>query len=64
MKATPQQNHMAEIGFTVLVARASMNRANFSTNVRYRLFGEVANTVCKLDWLSVIELKGEKKEQS
>ena len=60
---TPQQNHMMELGFTTIAARtrATMNRANIPTEMRYKLFGEIANTVAKVDMLTVITLNGEKK---
>ena len=60
---TPQQNHMAELGFTAIAAqtRAAMNRANFPLKVRYMLFGEISNCIAKLDWLTVIEINNEKK---
>ena len=63
-RGTPQQNHMAELGFTAIAARsrAAMNsRANFLLEVRYTTFCEVSNCIAKLDWLTVIELDGEKK---
>jgi hypothetical protein len=62
-KGTPQQNHMAELGFTAIAARtrASMNRANFPLEVRFTLFAEVSNCIAKLDWLTVIKLDDEKK---
>ena len=62
-RGTPQQNHMAELGFTAIVPRstAAMNRANFPLEVRYTTFCEVSNCIAKLDWLTVIELDGEKK---
>ena len=62
-RGTPQQNHMAELGFTAIAARsrAAMNRANFPLEVRYTTFCEVSNCIAKLDWLTVIELDGEKK---
>ena len=62
-KGTPQQNHMAELGFTTIAARtrATMNRANIPMEMRYKLFGEIANTVAKVDMLTVITLNGEKK---
>jgi len=62
-KGTPQQNHLAELGFTTIAARtrATTNRANIPTEMRYKLFGEIANTVAKVDMLTVITLNGEKK---
>ena len=62
-RGTPQQNHMAELGFTAIKAksRAAMNRANFPLEVRYTTFCEVSNCIAKLDWLTVIELDDIKK---
>ena len=62
-RGTPQQNHMAELGFAAIAARtrAAMNRENFPLDVRYTSFGVVSNCIVKLDWLTVIELDGEKK---
>ena len=59
----PQQNHMTELGFTTIAAqaRATMNRANTPTYMRYKMFLEIANTVTKVDMLPVITLNGKKK---
>ena len=53
-KGTPQQNHLAELGFTVVAARAraAMNHASVPAEMRYLLFQEFSNTITKLDWLS------------
>ena len=63
---TPQQNHAAENAFTVIAARsrAAMNHANLPQEERYTLFEEVANTITKLDWLTVIEINGVKKTRA
>jgi len=57
-RGTQQQNHMAELGFTIIAARprAAMNRANFPLGVRSTTFCEVSNCIAKLDWLTVIEV--------
>ena len=44
---TPQQNHLAELGFAVLAnrGRAIMHRANIPLNLRYKLYsGSIQNS--------------------
>ena len=41
-----------------------MNHANLPQEEQYRLFEEVANTITKLDWLTVIEINGVKKTRA
>ena len=62
-KETPQQNALAELGFTVIAARsrALMNHACVPRDMRYKLWPECAVTATKLDWLSIVELNGVKK---
>jgi hypothetical protein len=50
---TPQQNHHAELGFTVLAnkGRAVMHRANIPLVLRYKLWREAFKTVTLLDGL-------------
>ena len=57
---TPQQNHLAEIGFTILFnrARAMMHRANIPLDMRYKVVREAIKTASLLDGLAVIELDG------
>jgi hypothetical protein len=57
---TPQQNHLAELGFTVLAnrGRALMIRANVPARERYLLFTEAFSTATKLDGLMTIKIKG------
>lgn len=59
-KETPQQNSIAETGFTHLAAmsRSMLNAARVPIKQRYRLFPEAALTSTKLDWLSVAEVNG------
>ena len=62
-KDTPKQNLMSETYVTTMVARsrAMMTAANVPMIERYRLFQEAANHSTKLDWLTVINIGGEKK---
>ena len=57
---TPQQNHLVELKFAAIAgrARAMMNRAHIPKIERYLLFKHAAITATKLDWLSVIDIKG------
>ena len=50
---TPQQNHYAEFGFTVLAnkGRAFMHRANIPLLMRYKIWREAFKTVTLLDGL-------------
>ena len=38
-----------------------MNHASIPVEIRYLLFQEFSNTITKLDWLTVIEINGQKK---
>jgi hypothetical protein len=60
---TPQQNHLAELGFAVLAnrGRALMHRANVPEKERYKLFKEAFKTATLLDALIVVEIDGVKK---
>jgi hypothetical protein len=60
---TPQQNHLAELGFAVLAnrGRALMHRANVPMKERYKLFHEAFKTATLLDGLIRIELDGKMK---
>ena len=60
---TPQKNHLAEIGFTVLGNQgcALMSHANVPVKIRYMVFREAFITATYLDGLKVIEINGEKK---
>ena len=53
---TPQQNHLAEIGLTVLInrARAMMHRANLPLNLRYTLASEALKTAALLNGLNIV----------
>ena len=55
---TPQQNHLAELGFAVLAnrGRALMYRANVPLVIRYKVWREAFMTVTLLDGLTVIKL--------
>ena len=57
---TPQQNHLAELAFTVIAnrGRAMMHEANLPLNMRYQLWHEAFKTASLLDGLQVIELNG------
>jgi hypothetical protein len=58
---TPQQNHLAEIGFTVIAnrGRALMARANIPTKVRYQVWKEAFKVATLLDGLTVTTLDGQ-----
>jgi hypothetical protein len=58
---TPQQNHLAELGFASLAnkGRALMARANVPLKVRYKLFKEAFATATLLDGLMTVEVDGE-----
>jgi hypothetical protein len=60
---TPQQNHLAELGFAVLAncRRALMHHANVPMKERYKLFREAFKTATLLDGLIPIELDGKMK---
>jgi hypothetical protein len=55
---TPQQNHLAELGFTHLAnyGRALMARANVPLNIRYKVFTKAFQTATLLDGLTVITI--------
>jgi hypothetical protein len=57
---TPQQNHLAEIGFTTLFSRdqAIMHRANIPLEMRYKVIREILRTASLLDGLTVITIDG------
>jgi hypothetical protein len=57
---TPQQNHLAELGFVSLAnkGRALMAKANVLLMVRYKLFKEAFNTATLLDGLMTVEVDG------
>jgi hypothetical protein len=55
---TPQQNHLAELGFAHLAnyGRALMARANVPLNIRYKVFTKAFKTATLLDELTVIKI--------
>jgi hypothetical protein len=55
---TPQQNHLAELGFAHLAnyGRALMARANVPLNIPYKVFTKVFKTATLLDGLTVIKI--------
>jgi hypothetical protein len=57
-QATPQQNHLAELGFTTLAnrGRALMYRVNIPLIVRYKIFKEAFTTATLLDGFMPIEI--------
>ena len=57
---TPQQNHLAELGFTVIANRghAMMNQANVLKETRYKVWREAYKTATQLDGLVVTEIDG------
>ncbi len=57
---TPQQNSLAEQGFTFIssIPRAALNTANIPQKQRYRRFSECAMTMTKLDWLNIVGMDG------
>jgi hypothetical protein len=62
---TPQQNSLAETGFTVIAAKARVmqNHANLPSSIKYLLFGEAVKTATKLDWMVVTTLDGVSKSR-
>jgi hypothetical protein len=58
--AIPQQNHPAEIGFTVLAmrGRAIMSAENRGNRERYKIFREPFTTANLLDGLMVLDIDG------
>jgi len=59
-RATPQRNHLAELGFAVIAnrGRAMMHRANVPLTDRYKLFKEAFKTATLLDGLVAITIDG------
>ena len=60
---TLQQNHLAELGFAVLVnqGRALIVRVNVPMYHCYKLFKEAFKMATLLDALMIVEIDGEKK---
>jgi hypothetical protein len=63
---TPQQNHLAELGFAVLInrGRAMMHRANIPKDIRYKVFPKVFETATLLDSLVMCTIDGETKTRA
>jgi glyoxylate utilization-related uncharacterized protein len=63
VRAKPQHNHMAELGFATLgnKGRALMVKNNISEKYRYHLFREAFCTATDLDELVVIEVNEKRK---
>ena len=59
-RATPQRNHLAELGFAIILprAKAMMHAANVPEDVRPVLCKECINCSTMLDWLVAITLDG------
>jgi hypothetical protein len=57
---TPQQNHLAELGFAIIAnrGRALMHKANIPELVRYKVWREAFQTATLLDGLTIVELNG------
>ena len=57
---TPQQNYLAEIGFTYIFNRAMamMNGANIPKEIRLRLYTKAIETATLLDGLTQVEISG------
>jgi hypothetical protein len=57
---TPQQNHLAELGFAILSnrGRAMMARANVPLEVRYKIWRHAFKTANLLDGLTVVTVGG------
>eukprot|EP00957_Ditylum_brightwellii_P007549 570986-Ditylum_brightwellii.AAC.2 len=62
-RATPQQNHLAELGFASLTnkGRTMMHRAILDKAMQYKLFPKAFATATLLDGLGMVEIKGVKK---
>ena len=60
---TPQQNHLAELGFAVLSNRAPtlMTAANVPLTKRYKIWKEAVKTATLLDELLVVSIFGQAK---
>jgi hypothetical protein len=58
---TPQQNHLAELGFAILAnrGRALMARANVPMVIRYKIWREAFRTATMLDGLTVATTDGQ-----
>jgi hypothetical protein len=58
VRDTPQQNHLAELGFAHLAnyGRALMARANVPLSIRYKVFTKAFKTATLLDGLTVIKI--------
>lgn len=56
---TPQQNHLAELGFATLInkARALMAAAHVPDSIRYKLWREAITTATLLDGLQLVTVK-------
>jgi hypothetical protein len=63
---TPQQKHLSELGFTVLInrGRAMMHHANIPKDIRYKVFPKVFETVTLLDSLVVCTIDGVTKTRA
>jgi hypothetical protein len=63
---TPQQNHLSELGFTVLInrGRAMMHRANIPKDIRYKVFPRVFETATLLDGLVICTIDGVTKTRA
>lgn len=57
---TPQQNHLAELGFTTLAkgARAMMHAANVPPDIRYKLIKEAVKAKTLVDGLAAVTING------
>ena len=57
---TPQQNHLAELGFSVIAnrGRAMFSKANVPRELRYGLVGYCFNNATQLDGLVIITING------
>ena len=62
---TPQQNHLAELGFAVLAnrGRALMTRANVPVHYQFKLFREAFKTATLLDALLIVKIDREEKSR-
>jgi hypothetical protein len=62
---TPQQNHLAELGFAILSnpGRAMMARANVALGVRYKIWRHAFKTATLLDGLNVVTVGGKMAAQ-
>ena len=62
-RETPQQNHLAELGFAVLAnkARTLMTAAFVPLEKRFKLWREAAKTATLLDGLLIVSIYGQEK---